>query len=56
MSKTELKTIDRPADFLEGQLDCMKGKPAQADRTEDYTRGYATQYQHEANMDAMTDG
>lgn len=51
MSKEQLN-VDK---FLQGQIDCQKGK-APASENKDYLRGYATQYQHEQNMDALTDG
>jgi len=52
----ELKKIESTDDFLRGQKDCQEGIPAKQQQSEDYQRGYAAQYQHEANQDAMTDG
>jgi hypothetical protein len=49
----EIKSAD---DFLRGQKDCQEGIPAKQEQSTDYQRGYATEYQHQANMDAMTDG
>jgi hypothetical protein len=31
-------------DFLDGQRDCQEGTPADMARSEDYQRGYATEY------------
>ena len=41
-------------DFLAGQRDCEQGVPHDSDKSESYNRGYAAQYQHEQNMDALT--
>ena len=34
-------------DFLRGMKDCKKGIPSKSNQSEDYYRGYATQYQTE---------
>ena len=48
---------DKFADeFLKGQKDCQEGKPAQPYKSDWYKRGYAAQYQHEQNMEALTRG
>lgn len=52
----EMKDIKSSDDFLRGQKDCQEGIPAKREQSTDYQRGYAAQYQHDANMDAMTDG
>ena len=52
MSET-VKTPVADADaFLRGQRDCMDALPPQ-EKSQDYTRGYATQYQHNENMAAL---
>jgi hypothetical protein len=50
------KAIHSPADFLKGQLDCKEGKPAATKASQDYTRGYAAQYQHEQNIEYFSRG
>lgn len=41
------------SEFLQGQKDCMNGVEHK-DGTESYNRGYAAQYQHEQNQEAMS--
>lgn len=37
-------------DFMNGQRDCIDGKPHKAGMSTDYDRGYAAQYEHEQNL------
>ncbi len=37
-------------DYLRGMEDCKAGRSANTQDSEDYNRGYATQYQHEQNL------
>lgn len=41
-------------EFLKGQRDCKEGIPSPQDASEEYLRGYSTQYQHEQNMEYLT--
>ena len=47
-------TIKNTNDFLKGQRDCKEGNPPERKPSEDYLRGYATQYQHEQNLEYVT--
>lgn len=40
-------------DFLQGQKDCQQGIPHK-NGSDSYNRGYATQYQHEANLSEIS--
>ena len=35
------------SEFMQGQMDCMAGKPHKLGVSESYTRGYSTQYELE---------
>lgn len=41
--------------FLQGQKDCQDGKPHESGKGEDYDRGYACQYELEAQLSAQGD-
>lgn len=41
-------------DFLEGQLDCCKGIPHKEGMSDDYTRGYSSEYEMAAIQDEIT--
>ena len=40
-------------DFLQGMADCKAGLPHKGG-SKDYDRGYAAQYQHEANLSELS--
>jgi hypothetical protein len=42
-------------DFVDGMRDCEKGNQADPDRSDSYQRGYAAEYQLEANMEGKSD-
>jgi hypothetical protein len=48
------KAITMPDDFLDGQRDCQQGEPPKQGASDDYTRGYSAQYQHEQNMSELS--
>jgi len=51
-----IDNVESSDDFLAGQSDCQEGIPHKMCQSHDYHRGYACQYQHDQNMDALTDG
>lgn len=42
--------------FLQGQKDCLDGKPHKSGKGESYDRGYAAQYEMEQVQEAMSRG
>ena len=38
---------DFSSEFMQGQIDCIAGKPHKVGVSESYTRGYSTQYELE---------
>jgi hypothetical protein len=47
--------IDSSA-YLRGMNDCLLGVEHRAGKGADYDAGYASQYQHEQNKTALTEG
>lgn len=45
--------LDFCNEMLQGQKDCRDGVPHREGMGENYDIGYSTQYQHEANMNAL---
>lgn len=41
-------------DFLRGQIDCAKGVPHQAGKSEHYDRGYSAEYHFQQQRDERT--
>jgi hypothetical protein len=50
----EMKSAPNIPDFIDGQRDCKEGNQADSKRSESYHRGYAAEYQLEANMEAKS--
>ncbi len=44
------------AEFLQGMNDCLKGVERMAGKGQSYDAGYSSQYQHEQNLNALTEG
>lgn len=47
-----MKDID---DYLQGGIDCKKGKPAPENASDSYNRGYGDQYELEQVLDWSTE-
>ena len=44
------------AEYLQGANDCLIGVEHKAGKGDSYDAGYSSQYQHEQNMTALTEG
>tara|TARA_R110000737_G_scaffold51220_1_gene72401 strand:- start:511 stop:690 length:180 start_codon:yes stop_codon:yes gene_type:complete len=44
------------SEYLQGANDCLMGVEHKAGRGDSYDAGYSSQYQHEQNMTALTEG
>ena len=44
------------AEYLQGANDCLLGVEHKAGKSDSYNAGYASQYQHEQNITALTEG
>ena len=43
-------------EYLQGANDCLMGVEHMAGKGQSYDAGYSSQYQHEQNLNALTEG